>query len=236
MSNENRFNSVVKIHESKVEKILYLSTKFMKHILFISLLLLLTLKCLYGQNTTPITIGVNFAPLILGGIEVKTEIPLIQSIAIQAGISGRHQNTNIPSEYPIKNLATYIHTQNSSLSLQTGLRFADHYAEYYPYASVDMVTSLYHYNYLSRQNLQEISKGITIGGSISVGFVAQLWRRLYLDIALQTGGSAKLRNSPDNFYLSGMGYNLKGATESPFLQKMTVQPIVMLKYVIGGRK
>lgn len=208
----------------------------MKHILFIPSLLLLTLQCLYGQSSPPIAIGVNFAPLILGGIEVKTEIPLIQSIAIQAGMSGRYQNTNIPSEYPIKNLMTYIHAQNSNLSLQTGLRFADHYAEYYPYASVDMVTSLYHYNYLSRKNFQEISKGITIGGSISVGFVAQIWKRLYLDLALQTGGAAKLRNSPDNFYLSGMGYNLKGATDSPFLQKMTVQPIVMLKYVIGKRK
>lgn len=205
----------------------------MKHILFIPLLLLFIFNNVYAQNSNPITIGINFSPLILGGAEIKAEIPVLQSIGIQTGISGRYQTSDSPSEYPIKNLASYIHAQNKGIAFQMGLRFADHYAEYYPYASIDMVTSLYHYQYMSSQSLKTISKGITVGGSINVGFVAQLWKQFYLDIALQTGWSAKLRNSPDNFYLSGMGYNLKGATESAFLQKMTVQPIIMLKYQIG---
>lgn len=208
----------------------------MKHLLFTAIFWLLQFSYGYSQNSHNLTVGINLAPLILGGAEIKTEIPISQSVSIQAGISGRYQHSASPSEYLINSLKSYIHTQNRGISLQTGLRFADHYAEYYPYASIDMVTSLYHYEYLSRTHLTEISKGVTVGGSVSVGFVAQLWKQLYLDIALQAGGSAKLRNSPDNFYLSGMGYNLKGATESPFLEKMTVQPMIMLKYVIARKE
>lgn len=194
---------------------------------YILWLLMLPALCL-GQKKT--TLGLNLAPLVVNGVDVKLEKHVLHNLSLQVGAGFRVQNRSLQDVEKVRLLDRFIHERNASAFISTGFRVFDPSLNEYPYVGIQ-VTGIY-YNETYKHTDQEFiqNKGLGWGFTFNLGYLFKLGKRLSLDLGMQIG-YAPPRNDPKFYYYSGIGYTTRGLDVIGY-EGGHIQPVLMVKYTI----
>ncbi|MEM6262432.1 MAG: DUF3575 domain-containing protein [Bacteroidota bacterium] len=158
-------------------------------------------------------VGVNTVPLLVGTLDIRAEKQLTRTFSIQGATGFRYQNRDSTESAFVAALNRYVGLRNRGAFLSVGGRFFDPSTTEYPYIAFDVVTAWYDetvfvFDSSGEASIQDIS-GLQVGGSLTIGFVSQIMKRVHLDIGLQLGYSPP-RDDVLNYYLPGMGFTTYG--------------------------
>jgi len=189
----------------------------------------------------PISLGVNVPALMMNTVDIRIKKPISRNVVLQClGGFRRQSRQKVCSNFPF--ITDYIHRENEAAFVGLSMRLCDRYSNDYPYISFDFVGTQYRNVFADSLSAQKCevyrykeTKGKTLGGGITIGYVFRLYKHLYLDSGLQISYTSA-RNQPIEYYLPGFGYSTYQTMELFSFKGLMMQPIVVLQYTFGENR
>ncbi len=177
-------------------------------------------------------LGINVTPIIINTLDIRYERQLNRFFALQIGGGVRMQNRDSSTIPPFGFLKDYVELHNYGAYLSAGGRLFDRNSTEYPYVALDLIGSYYDEHIQGDDGNGGVTiwdaDGFKMGGTVTVGFVTELFKRVHMDVALQFG-YAPPREDLNAYYLPGFGYSTYGLGIIG-VKGGHLQPIVNLKY------
>ncbi len=177
-------------------------------------------------------LGINVTPLVINTVDMRYERQVAKHFALQAGAGFRFQNRDSSVIPPFGFLKNYVELHNYGAFLSAGGRVFDRNSTEYPYIAFDLIGAYFDEKIQSDDGNGGTrvwnASGLKTGGTLTIGFVTELFDRVHLDVALQFG-YAPPRDDLNAYYLPGMGYSTYGLGIIG-VRGGHLQPIVNLKY------
>lgn len=205
----------------------------------LSYVLLLIPCSLFAQDNA--YLGINLPALLINTADFRFERQVTSKFAFQMGMGFRLQSRDSTWDPGFKPIGEFSNLKNHAAYLAVGGRLFDEPPRFntdFPYVSFEWVGAYYNETFIQRREpLQPQiveAKGVKWGVSVQAGFVTEITKRLYLDVALQVGYSAP---RPDllGYYIPNLGYTLFGI-DLVSIKGAHFQPIITAKYLLKKDK
>lgn len=197
------------------------------------IILLLPALC-FSQLRTHV--GINLPAMLMGTLDLRSEIQLAPKFSLQLGSAIRHQNNELRSEPRIRALANYVNLFNQSFSISVGGRlYEQDLSDYqYPFIAFDLTGIYYREWYVNSgpggSNQKTEARDFRIGGTATIGFVVRITEYINADLGIQFGYSPP-REDLLAYYYPGMGYMTYGLGALG-VKGGHIQPLISFRYNI----
>lgn len=194
-----------------------------------------------AQNANPISLGLNLPALLMNTVDIRIKKPISRNVVLQCIGGFRNQNREkVCSNFSFVN--DYIHKENKASFIGASVRLCDRYSTDYPYISFDFMGIKYKNVFADSLDASKCvvyryktTEGKNFGAGITIGYVFNVYKHLYVDAGVQVAYSSA-KKQPPAYYLPSVGYSTYQTMDLFSFKGLMMQPIVLLQYTFGDNQ